>query len=505
MKLLVILVVCALIVAIVGICWLKQVRKARRRKKAERLKADETKAFRKEIGVGDLEAMKLNLKLLVGRVEELAKSTAFFTMNRATRHSSDYEAERLKKEEEAILKEAAKIEVFYGKQEAEKPTAKLKKMRAELEGIRAKVGASRIKRITAGIISGSAIKEFKEMGILPPKTRLATVEDYRKWLGGFVANGGVPTHFYDYPIGRSLDDWLVVEADFELLPLYGSRSLNIIVAKEAKFKGGNSGHTELYFMDGFTTNGSVPFYSDTKNLEFPGIGRQEAIELKAKLLMMVVEALIKDRAFHLEHLQPIKSEGIKEYMIERAEKEVAEINEKIDKKLAEIESLYKEMEAGEQKAKNLKAKLGRMRVTERGTRAMIEKEIKRSRENTFRARAEREMEKSREMKLKVQELLRGKSRSARVEDYKKWLAGFIKKGGEPTHFYDYPMKGSLDDWLVATADFELVPLYGANSLHIIVLNGVKFKGGDLGHTELYFMDGFEKRASCIPVYADIEF
>lgn len=505
MKLLVILVVCAIVVVIIIGRWVKHVSEARKREKVGRLKKDETKAFREKIGIGDLEAMELNLKLLMGRVEELAGEIDFHAEHRMRGRTSDYIAEATKEEEEAILKELAKIEAFCRKQETEKPNTKLKKMRAELEGIRAKVRVSRIERITAGMISGSAIKEFREMGILPPKTRPATVEDYRKWLSGFVAKGGVPTHFYDYPIGRSLDDWLVVEADFELLPLYGSRSLNIIVAKEAKFKGGNPGHTELYFIDGFTTNGSVPFYSDTKNLEFPGIGRQEAIELKAKLLMMGVEALIKDRAFHLEHLQPIKSERIKEYMIERAEKEVVEINEKIDKELAETESLCKEMEAGEQKERKLKAKLDEMVVMEKGTRAMIEKEIKRSRENTFRARAERVMEKSRKMRLRVQGLLKGKTRPAKVEDYKKWLAGFMKKGSESTHFYNYPMKGSLDDWLVATADFELVPLYGANSLHIIVLNGVKFKGGDLGHTELYFMDRFEKQASWVPVYTDIEF
>ena len=106
---------------------------------------------------------------------------------------------------------------------------------------------------------------------------------------------------------------------------------------------------------------------------------------------------------------------------------------------------------------------------------------------------------------KAQELLRWKVRQAKVWDYKEWLAGYLEKGKKPTHYYNYPMKRSLDEWRVALHDFEIVPLFGANALCIIVAKGVKCKGGELGHSHLYFMDDFSQVGDFVPVYSDIAF
>jgi len=98
-----------------------------------------------------------------------------------------------------------------------------------------------------------------------------------------------------------------------------------------------------------------------------------------------------------------------------------------------------------------------------------------------------------------------KLRHATAEDYKRWLAGYLRSGRKPTHSYGYPMERTLDEFYVALDDFELAPLRGANAIHIIVPKGIKFLGGELGSTGLYFMDGFENKGGWVPVYDDIEF
>ena len=100
--------------------------------------------------------------------------------------------------------------------------------------------------------------------------------------------------------------------------------------------------------------------------------------------------------------------------------------------------------------------------------------------------------------------LKDKSRSATIEEYKKWLHGFIKNGGEPTHSYDRPFDETI---FLATRDFKAYPLFGSQSIGIIVPENVKFLGGELGHSNLYFMDRFKHRGvtGWIPVYNNITF
>jgi len=117
---------------------------------------------------------------------------------------------------------------------------------------------------------------------------------------------------------------------------------------------------------------------------------------------------------------------------------------------------------------------------------------------------EREIEHQKRIK-QADGLLKGKLRQARVEDYKNWLAGFLEKGSKPTHCYEYPMERGLDEWKVAFNDFQISPLFGTESLQIIIPSGIKFLGGELGHNNLYFMDGFSHIGGWAPVYSDIHF
>jgi len=102
-------------------------------------------------------------------------------------------------------------------------------------------------------------------------------------------------------------------------------------------------------------------------------------------------------------------------------------------------------------------------------------------------------------------LFKGKLRQASIEDYRNWLAGFLEKGGKLTHCYEYLIERGLDDWKVALKDFQISPLFGTESLNIIVPSGIKFLGGELGHNNLYLMDDFSCIGSWVPIYSDIHF
>jgi hypothetical protein len=96
--------------------------------------------------------------------------------------------------------------------------------------------------------------------------RPAKPHEYASWLQGYIAEGGQPTHFYDRP--TPLSDWYVALRDFEMYPLHGALSINVIVPVGVTVTG-STGHNDLYLMDGFTSRGfhdqpsTVLVYTDT--------------------------------------------------------------------------------------------------------------------------------------------------------------------------------------------------------------------------------------------------
>jgi hypothetical protein len=90
--------------------------------------------------------------------------------------------------------------------------------------------------------------------------RPAAPMDYARWLAGHVEAGGRVTHSYDYPMPR--DRFHIARDDFILGPFYGSESLNVIVRSGARFLGGQTGHCNLYFLDGSQSPVFVPVYPD---------------------------------------------------------------------------------------------------------------------------------------------------------------------------------------------------------------------------------------------------
>jgi hypothetical protein len=95
-----------------------------------------------------------------------------------------------------------------------------------------------------------------------PHLRRANRADYTQWLESFVGAGNTPTHYYSYPFSR-WNSFYVATKDFELAPLYGADSINIIVPDDIKILGGSPGHNNIFCYNGYKHRGSVPVFSDT--------------------------------------------------------------------------------------------------------------------------------------------------------------------------------------------------------------------------------------------------
>ncbi len=94
-----------------------------------------------------------------------------------------------------------------------------------------------------------------------PCLRKATKHDYEKWLEGFIKSGKMPSHYYDYPFDR-WDNFYVATKDFKTIALCGASSINIIIPIGIKYLGGGIGHINLFFMEEFCANGTVPVFND---------------------------------------------------------------------------------------------------------------------------------------------------------------------------------------------------------------------------------------------------
>lgn len=91
-------------------------------------------------------------------------------------------------------------------------------------------------------------------------TKQGGVADYRVWLDGYKENGG--EIFESVPPLKKDDftNFRIVEDEIYLKPLYGSNSLELLVLAQGRvnFLGTGSGHSKIYYMDGFTTNVPQP-------------------------------------------------------------------------------------------------------------------------------------------------------------------------------------------------------------------------------------------------------
>lgn len=120
-------------------------------------------------------------------------------------------------------------------------------------------------------------------------------------------------------------------------------------------------------------------------------------------------------------------------------------------------------------------------------------------------------------------------RSATAQDYAEWLLGFLRRGGQITHVYDYPLsqRGKVvvdsqgsdgghplqfreapPSWLVLTSYPPSIPaLHGARSVKIIIPKRIKLDPREVGHghshNSFFFMKGFQVIGYWIPLYSDV--
>lgn len=99
--------------------------------------------------------------------------------------------------------------------------------------------------------------------------RPATADDYRRWLDGYEARGGQPTHAYDYAFDRA--GFYVLTTGPLTVPtlpsLYGATSVNVIVPASAHLYTpdtfhGECGHSHAFRMDEYQAPSWVPTYTD---------------------------------------------------------------------------------------------------------------------------------------------------------------------------------------------------------------------------------------------------
>lgn len=92
--------------------------------------------------------------------------------------------------------------------------------------------------------------------------------------------------------------------------------------------------------------------------------------------------------------------------------------------------------------------------------------------------------------------------AASPSEYIDWLVGYIGTGGKISHVYNY--ESGRWDFLSLKKDAKITELYGASSVNIIVPKGINCDiTGDIGHNNVFFMDGFKKASNVVPLFNDI--
>lgn len=100
-------------------------------------------------------------------------------------------------------------------------------------------------------------------------------------------------------------------------------------------------------------------------------------------------------------------------------------------------------------------------------------------------------------------------RPATEDDYVQWLAGYCARGGKITNVRAGTWEDGTKSWFVLTSVPDTFPyLCGANAVHVIVPASLRLKPVDIpssfhgvcGHSDFYFMEGFEFKGICVPYY-----
>ena len=121
-----------------------------------------------------------------------------------------------------------------------------------------------------------------------------------------------------------------------------------------------------------------------------------------------------------------------------------------------------------------------------------------------------ELKKSQQSWRKWKKEIKPTMRPATKEDYESWLSGYFQSASKNSliRFSVGSIDALLSDfYYIAKEDFRMLYLSTGYSVNVIVPHGVRFLGGELGGSKLYFMEGFKVLPEdAIPViYEDMSF
>lgn len=93
---------------------------------------------------------------------------------------------------------------------------------------------------------------------------------------------------------------------------------------------------------------------------------------------------------------------------------------------------------------------------------------------------------------------------ATVNDWARFLMAHIKRGGKPTHRYDYPFRRS--GIFIAKFGGFIIRGSGVNAINVIAPRGVEVTriGEGIDHGNTYHMDGSGRTPGWVPIYPDVE-
>jgi len=96
--------------------------------------------------------------------------------------------------------------------------------------------------------------------VVLPKLVPATAGDYRRWLKAHINAGGKVTHDYSYEFPEHR--FWVAKSSFNMLPMFGADSFDIIVPEQFSVTVG--GHSNAFYMkDGSISDRIIPSYTNT--------------------------------------------------------------------------------------------------------------------------------------------------------------------------------------------------------------------------------------------------
>lgn len=129
---------------------------------------------------------------------------------------------------------------------------------------------------------------------------------------------------------------------------------------------------------------------------------------------------------------------------------------------------------------------------------------KKEAEEDLRKQAEEEYRQER-MKMKhARWKLQGVTRKATPNEYRRWLGGYLSRGGKNLKIEDETFRTSADEWFLLEEDVELPGLYGTEAVSLLVPKGISVSG-ERGHCDILYMDGYRTEGvHRVPVYREMQ-